>query len=191
MFDIFDPSKIFIVGVVALIVIGPKELPRVMRTVGQVVGRMRRMANEFQAQFNEAMREAELEDVKKELAAMNEAAKVEVTGVDVSFDPATLTQHDQPAAIEGAKPAAEEKPVEPAAGEARSEADLDDVKKALEAMNEAAKTEAAKPAVAEAPFEAKPNGATAHSAPQTPPVETAPPLQAEFAESALREGRAP
>lgn len=189
MFDIFDPSKIFIVGVVALIVIGPKELPRVMRTVGQVVGRMRRMANEFQQQFNEAMREAELEDVKKELAAMNEAAKVEVTGVDVSFDPATLTQHDQPAAPEEAKPAAEEKPVESAASEARSEADLDDVKKALEAMNEAAKVEA-KPAVAE-PIEAKPNGATPHSATQTPAVETAPPLQAQFAESVLREGRAP
>ena len=111
MLDLFDPSKIFIVGVVALIVIGPKELPRVMRTVGQVVGRMRRMAAEFQQQFNEAMREAELEDVRKELAAMNDAAKVDVSteidGVakeltavteaakaDVAFDPATLTQHD-------------------------------------------------------------------------------------------------
>lgn len=186
MFDIFDPSKIFIVGVVALIVIGPKELPRVMRTVGQVVGRMRRMANEFQAQFNEAMREAELEDVKKELAAMNDAAKVEVTGVDVSFDPATLTQHDQPAALEEAKPAAEEKASEPAVGEARREADLDDVKKALEAMNETAKAEAAKPAITEASIEAKPNGAA------PPSVEAAPPaMQAELVESVLREGRAP
>jgi sec-independent protein translocase protein TatB len=111
MFDLFDPSKIFIVGVVALIVIGPKELPRVMRTVGQVVGRMRRMAADFQQQFNEAMREAELEDLKKELATINDAAKADVSaeleGVnkelaavsdaakfDVSFDPAALTQHD-------------------------------------------------------------------------------------------------
>jgi sec-independent protein translocase protein TatB len=111
MLDLFDPSKIFIVGVVALIVIGPKELPRVMRTVGQVVGRMRRMAAEFQQQFNEAMREAELDDVRKELAAMNEAATVDVSSeieavnkeltaageaakADVSFDPARLTQHD-------------------------------------------------------------------------------------------------
>jgi sec-independent protein translocase protein TatB len=111
MFDLFDPSKIFIVGVVALIVIGPKELPRVMRTVGQVVGRMRRMAADFQQQFNEAMREAELEDLRKELAAVSDAAKADVSGglesvdkelaavtdaarVDVSFDPATLTQHD-------------------------------------------------------------------------------------------------
>jgi|SRR5579863_2081595 len=110
MFDLFDPSKIFIVGVVALIVIGPKELPRVMRTVGQVVGRMRRMAAEFQQQFNEAMREAELEDVKKELAAINDAATADVTKelnavndaakVDVSFDPAHLTQHDNVRAIE-------------------------------------------------------------------------------------------
>src|SRR5579872_3177454 len=132
MFDIFDPSKIFIVGVVALIVIGPKELPRVMRTVGQVVGRMRRMANEFQAQFNEAMREAELEDVKKELAAMNEAAKVEVTGVDVSFDPATLTQHDGSNPAEAEKPAIEQKSIDM---QPPREADLDDVKKALEAIN--------------------------------------------------------
>jgi sec-independent protein translocase protein TatB len=95
MFDLFDPSKLFIVGVVALIVIGPKDLPRVMRTIGQVTGRMRRMAAEFQQQFNEAMREAEMEDVKKELAAINDATKV-----DVAFDPATLTRHEDAKALE-------------------------------------------------------------------------------------------
>jgi sec-independent protein translocase protein TatB len=95
MFDLFDPSKLFIVGVVALIVIGPKDLPRVMRTVGQVTGRMRRMAAEFQQQFNEAMREAEMEDVKKELAAINDATKV-----DVAFDPSTLTRHEDAKALE-------------------------------------------------------------------------------------------
>ncbi len=182
MFDIFDPSKIFIVGVVALIVIGPKELPRVMRTVGQVVGRMRRMANEFQQQFNEAMREAELEDVKKELAAMNEAAKVEVKDVDVSFDPKTLTQHEDVKPAEAERPAIEEKAIEPPGVEPRREADLDDVKKALEAMNEAAKAEqTAKP------VEAKPNGAApAVAASSAEP----PPLQTELAESGLREGGA-
>ena len=97
MFDLFDPSKLFVVGVVALIVIGPKELPRVLRTVGQITGRMRRMAAEFQSQFNEAMREAELEDVKKELANLNDAAKLDV---NVAFDPATLTQHDNAKAID-------------------------------------------------------------------------------------------
>jgi sec-independent protein translocase protein TatB len=131
MLDLFDPSKIFIVGVVALIVIGPKELPRVMRTVGQVVGRMRRMAAEFQQQFNEAMREAELEDVRKELAAMNDAATVDVSSeiesvnkeltavgeaakADVSFDPATLTQHDNIRPLEAEpSPSAPEPPASP------------------------------------------------------------------------------
>jgi sec-independent protein translocase protein TatB len=182
MFDLFDPSKIFIVGVVALIVIGPKELPRVMRTVGQVVGRMRRMANEFQQQFNEAMREAELEDVKKELAAMNEAAKVEVSGLDVSFDPATLTQHEDTKPPEAEKPAIEEKSIDPQAIEPRREADLDDVKKALEAMNEAARSgEAAATA----------NGALPHEGAATPPTEPPPLLQSELVESVQREGRAP
>jgi sec-independent protein translocase protein TatB len=182
MFDLFDPSKIFLVGVVALIVIGPKELPRVMRTVGQVVGRMRRMANEFQQQFNEAMREAELEDVKKELAAMNDAAKVEVTGLDVSFDPAALTQHEdsKPALVE--KPAIEEKSIDAQTLEPRSEADLDDVKKALEAMKEAAKNEpAAKP----------PNGAAPHEPAQPSAEAGLPPMQTELADSMARGDRAP
>ena len=58
MFDL-DISKMIIVGIVALAVIPPKDLPRVMRTVGQTLGRMRRMATELQGQFMEAMREVE------------------------------------------------------------------------------------------------------------------------------------
>ena len=65
MFD-FDVGKLLIFGIVALAVIPPKDLPRVMRTVGQVIGKMRRMAAEFQGQFMEAMKEADLESVKKE-----------------------------------------------------------------------------------------------------------------------------
>jgi len=76
MFDL-DFSKMIVVGIVALAVIPPKDLPRVMRTVGQAVGKMRRMAAEFQGQFMDAMREADLESVRKELEALNEKAKVE------------------------------------------------------------------------------------------------------------------
>ncbi len=50
MFD-FDVGKLLIFGIVALAVIPPKDLPRVMRVVGQALGRMRRMAAEFQGQF--------------------------------------------------------------------------------------------------------------------------------------------
>lgn len=60
-----DFSELLIIGVVALIVVGPKELPQLMRTIGQWVGKARRMATEFQGQMNEAIREAELDDVRK------------------------------------------------------------------------------------------------------------------------------
>ena len=60
-----------------------------MRTVGQTVGKMRRMAAEFQDQFMDAMREADLENVSKELEALNEKAKV-----DVSFDPAGMMRDE-------------------------------------------------------------------------------------------------
>jgi sec-independent protein translocase protein TatB len=65
MFDI-SWGKLVIIGVVALIVIGPKDLPAVLRTLGQWMTKIRRMAAEFQGQFNEAMREAEMADLKKQ-----------------------------------------------------------------------------------------------------------------------------
>ena len=70
MFDI-GWSELVVIGVVALIAIGPKELPGVLRMVGQWVGKARRMAAEFQGQFNEAMREyADPESVKLHDAAI-------------------------------------------------------------------------------------------------------------------------
>lgn len=66
MFDIAW-SEFMLIGAVALIVIGPKDLPKAMRTAGQAIGKVRRMAAEFQGQFNDAMREAELHDLKKQV----------------------------------------------------------------------------------------------------------------------------
>ena len=60
-------SEILVIAVVAIVVIGPKDLPRVMRTVGQWTGKVKRMGREFQNQFNEALREAELEGVRKDI----------------------------------------------------------------------------------------------------------------------------
>jgi sec-independent protein translocase protein TatB len=81
MFDI-GWSELLVIGIVALVVIGPKELPGALRTLGQWMGKVRRMASEFQNQFHEAMREAELADLKKEVDEM--AAKAESYA---SFDP--------------------------------------------------------------------------------------------------------
>ena len=74
MFDI-GWSELVVIGVVALIAIGPKELPGVLRAVGQWMGKIRRMASEFQGQFQEAMREAEMADLKKSVDEMTETAK--------------------------------------------------------------------------------------------------------------------
>jgi len=69
MFDI-SWTEFLLIGVVALIVIGPKELPGVLRTLGQWTRKVRSMANDFQNQFQEAMREAEMADLKKEVDDM-------------------------------------------------------------------------------------------------------------------------
>ena len=74
MFDI-GWSELALIAVVALIAIGPKELPGVLRTVGQWMGKARRMASEFQGQFQEAMREAEMADLKQSFDEVREAAK--------------------------------------------------------------------------------------------------------------------
>jgi sec-independent protein translocase protein TatB len=81
MFDI-GWSELLIIGIVALIVIGPKELPAALRTLGQWMAKIRRMASEFQGQFHDAMREAELADLKKEMDDV--AAKAQSYG---HFDP--------------------------------------------------------------------------------------------------------
>lgn len=74
MFDITS-SKLLILAIVALIVVGPKDLPILLRTVGKYLGVMRRHANEFRAQFDEVIREAELQDLKKEIEQVSKEVK--------------------------------------------------------------------------------------------------------------------
>jgi sec-independent protein translocase protein TatB len=71
MFDI-APTELLIVALVALVVIGPKDLPRVMRTVGQWVGKARGMARHFRSGIDTMIREAELEDMEKKWKEENE-----------------------------------------------------------------------------------------------------------------------
>ncbi|WP_404710111.1 Sec-independent protein translocase protein TatB [Sphingomonas sp. MMS24-J13] len=70
MFDI-APSELMLVGAVALVVIGPKDLPRAMRFVGQWVGRARGMARHFRMGIDEIIRQSELEEMQKKWAAEN------------------------------------------------------------------------------------------------------------------------
>jgi sec-independent protein translocase protein TatB len=63
-------TELLLIAVVAIVVIGPKDLPRAMRLVGQWTAKVKRMARDFQGQFTEALREAELESVKKDVEAI-------------------------------------------------------------------------------------------------------------------------
>jgi len=93
MFDI-GWGELVVIGIVALIAIGPKELPTVLRTLGQYMGKVRRMASEFQGQFQEAMREAELVELKKQAEDLK--SSVSDLGSSVSdlgkLDPLAETQ---------------------------------------------------------------------------------------------------
>ena len=85
MFDLAW-SELLVIAVVAILVVGPKDLPRLMKTVGQWVGKMRRMASHFQAGVDEMIRQAELEDLRKDLAAMKRDMNA-----PMRMDPATST----------------------------------------------------------------------------------------------------
>ena len=86
MFDI-GWGELLIIGIVALIAIGPKELPAALRALGQWMTKIRRMASDFQNQFQEAMREAELSDLKKEVETAQRDIESSVTSMPTSDEP--------------------------------------------------------------------------------------------------------
>jgi sec-independent protein translocase protein TatB len=67
MFDIFSWQHIVILLLVALVVVGPKDLPRLMHMAGKWAGKARAMANEFRKSFDEMARQAELDELRKEI----------------------------------------------------------------------------------------------------------------------------
>jgi len=78
MFDI-GWSELLVIAVVAIVVVGPKDLPPLMRTFGKYAGKLRRAASDFQRQFEDAMRETEIEEVKKAI----ESVRGETPGIDL------------------------------------------------------------------------------------------------------------
>ena len=145
MFE-FDAGKFIIIGIVALIVIGPKELPRVMRQVGLAVGKMRKLAGEFQSQFMEAMREADVAEIKAEAEKLANQAKI-----DVGFNPVAQVKAELTEALQ--------RPSE--ASQARLSSDT--AEHALPDARAFAEPDAARPAGQGAPASEMPAEAAGHT----------------------------
>ena len=119
MFDLFSWSHILILLVVALVVVGPKDLPRLMHMAGKWAGKARAMANEFRKSFDEMARQTELDELRKEIEDLKKNNPV--TDMMGSLNEAT-TSVNQAAAIDGAGQSAEttapvEGAIEPRSGE--------------------------------------------------------------------------
>ncbi len=133
MFD-FSSGELLLIAVAALVFIKPKDLPAVLRTVGQWTGKIRRMAGEFQDQFREAMREAEMADLKKDI----DEATSKVGGLDPFSDIKEAVEWKPP---EPAAPPAADAPPAPPAEAVMTET----AAAATEAATTAPHTEAAQP----------------------------------------------
>lgn len=161
MFDI-SWSEFLLIGVVALIVIGPKELPGVLRTLGQYTRKVRGMAADFQNQFQEAMREAEMGDLKKQVDDLAQDVK--------NFDPLKDVRSDLEATGKDLERSLEAKPEPKIEPEPKAEPPLDG---GLAVSDAAPATEAAAPVAAVERSELEPAGA--EPAKSEPAAETAQP----------------
>lgn len=105
MFDI-GWTEMLIVGVIAILVVGPRELPGMLRTFGKTIGQLRRMAGDFQRQFDNALKEAELDEVRNSISKVNDlnpvnqvknSLKDAVSGVESDISKATSGGYTSPA----------------------------------------------------------------------------------------------
>lgn len=112
-------TEMLVIAIVMIVVVGPKDLPNMLRTFGRTVAKLRSMAGDFQKQFNDALKEAELDDVKKsvdELRGLNPAAQIRK-----QLNPFEQAAADVRAGVDNMmKPKPAEDPAAPAAGEAQA-----------------------------------------------------------------------
>ncbi len=106
-------TEMLVIAVVMIVVVGPKDLPKMLRTIGRMTTKARSMAGDFQRQFNDALKEAELDDVKKsvdELRSLNPANEIRKqlnpfekaaadvrAGLDTAMKPKPAMPPDEPA----------------------------------------------------------------------------------------------
>ena len=160
-------SELLVIAVVMIVVVGPKDLPNMLRTFGRTAAKLRAMAGDFQKQFNEALKEAELDDVKssidslrglnplnevrKQLNPFEQAAADVRSGVDTMMKP-------KPAADPATPPASTPQAAEPLKNGATDMPGVSGAESAPAAPIFPAMTDASvtAPVVAEAAASAKP-----------------------------------
>ena len=122
MFDV-APTELLLVAVVALIVIGPKDLPRAMRFVGNWIAKARGVARHFRSGLDEMVRQADLEEMEKKWAAENErimrehAQEMAQAGIDTGMIPLGGPADDPAPAEAAVAPSSEPNGSEPAPSE--------------------------------------------------------------------------
>jgi len=112
MFDI-GASELLMIVIVAVVVIGPKDLPRALRTAGKWIGKVRRTSNHFRAGIETMIREAEMEDMEKKWAEQNAKIMADHPPVDLSdheMTPLPPPEAHAESRIEEAPPPARDEP---------------------------------------------------------------------------------
>lgn len=178
-------TEMLVIAIVMIVVVGPKDLPRMLRTFGKATSKMRSMAGEFRKQFDEALKEAELEDVKtlaSDMRKLNPAADIRK-----ALNPMEKAAADLKAGVDAAmKPTA--KPDESATPAAATPVPAEPLKAGPDAMpgETAAVVAATAPSTngAAAPKAAKPAAAKATAAPKTAKPAAAAPKTAAAAKPA-------
>ncbi len=90
-------TELLVIAAIALIVVGPKDLPVMLRRVGEFMGKIRRMAADFRASFDDMARQSELDDLRKEVEALRQNRVIDQIGASAAFD--DINQSLQPTSV--------------------------------------------------------------------------------------------
>ena len=118
-------NEILVLGILALVVVGPKDLPLLLRKFGRWTAKLRGMAQEFRTGFDELARQAELDELKREVEALRKTTSLQDIGRELSKPLPTLEDYagvKSPPAMPASAPKPPEEPSEPAAEHADADA---------------------------------------------------------------------
>lgn len=99
MFDL-GWSKLLLIAIIAIVVVGPKDLPPLLRALGKFIAQLRRQAEEFRAHFNDAMRDTGFDEIKRDVQSIKAAATETATDITRSLDESVKPLHEAAADIQ-------------------------------------------------------------------------------------------